>query len=78
MLAIRHINNVYDLFSGVGYDFHTRVQLVKLENGSIMARFLEGQRLPNVVIKQVVNILNPKLHYQNLVITDQPKETQNV
>ena len=66
MQIIKHINGMFDCFSGSGYEMHTRIQLLKAQSGSIICRFVAGQRLPNNVVKTIVNGLNPNAHYQTL------------
>lgn len=66
MLVIKHINGMFDCFSGSGYGMHTRIQLLKAVHGSIICRFVAGQRLPNNVVKNLITSLNPNSHYQTL------------
>jgi len=63
MLIIKHINGMYDVFSGVGYDLHTRLQ--RQRDGSIM-RFVSGQRLPRSVVQNLQATMNPEAHYQKV------------
>ena len=68
MFAIKHINGMFDLFSGIGYDTHTRIQRTKLPNGNVVVRYLSGQRLPGAVCKALVANLDVGKSYQTLEI----------
>lgn len=65
MLVIKHVRNQWDIFSGVGYDRHTRVMIDPRDG---YASLVYGQRLPASVVKTLVSSFNPDVHYQNLEI----------
>jgi hypothetical protein len=57
---------MYDVFSGIGYDTHTRLSVLRDAEGSTYARLEAGQRLPQNVVKQLLASIDRKVQYQHI------------
>jgi len=66
MLIIKHVYGRYDVFSGVGYDLHSRIALVKDAQGKKVVKHIDGERLPKAVCAVLLSSLDRKAHYQKI------------
>lgn len=64
MKVIKHINGMFDVFSGIGWEHHTRIQRIRIKQGHAI-RFVDGQRLPVNAIKALAQNLTDA-HYQTV------------
>jgi len=62
---IKHVKSQWDVFSGIGYDFHTRVQIVKGKDGPVV-HFVYGQKLPRAAISAMLEAMSVEARYQTI------------
>lgn len=61
MQVIKHVRNMYDIFFGVGYNIHSRIQVRGLD-----AVVMAGQPLSAEKLRTLAKEIKPNAHYQTL------------